>query len=59
MEPSSKNISPNIGDENQSDKLNSGTPNVSKNISPNIGDENHLYCRYINSFSQVRTYLRI
>ena len=37
---SSKNISPNIGDENVKAKFKSLFFITSKNISPNIGDEN-------------------
>ena len=37
---SSKNISPNIGDENILEKSRVQVLTTSKNISPNIGDEN-------------------
>ena len=57
----SKNISPNIGDENNVDKAQANQDQAtSKNISPNIGDENRVEAKSIQFVrTLVRTYLRI
>ena len=56
----SKNISPNIGDENEDNGKDWFIKLRSKNISPNIGDENLVLSGVIDStYQAVRTYLRI